>query len=104
MLTRIWIILSLVLFMTGFSSAQDKVVKAKISTTFGDIIVKLHNDTPIHRDNFIKHANKGWFDQTLFHRVMPYFMAQGGDPNSVGATATQALGADQCAKLSLIHI
>lgn len=80
-------------------SAPEKVYKAKISTTFGDMIIKLHNDTPIHRDNFIKYVNNGWYDGTIFHRVLPFFMAQGGDPNSVGASATQVLGADRCDKL-----
>ncbi len=77
----------------------EKVYKAKITTTFGDMIIKLHNDTPIHRDNFIKNVENGWYDGTLFHRVMPFFMAQGGDPNSVGAAPDQALGSDRCTTL-----
>ncbi len=80
-------------------SAQEKVYRAKISTNLGDMIIKLHNDTPNHRDNFIKYANNGWFDGTLFHRVLPFFMAQGGDPNSVGATPEKVLGSDRCDKL-----
>ena len=80
-------------------SAQDKVYKAKISTNLGDMIVKLHNDTPVHRDNFIKFVENKWYDGTLFHRVMPGFMAQGGDPNSVGAAPDKPLGADSCEKL-----
>ena len=48
-------------------SQPEKIYKAKITTTFGDMIVKLHNDTPIHRDNFIKYVNNGWYDGTLFH-------------------------------------
>jgi len=86
----------------GFSiSAQNanKVYKAKITTTFGDIIIKLHNDTPLHRDNFIKNVKNGWYNKTLFHRVMPAFMAQGGDPNSIGAARDQSLGSDRCTLL-----
>lgn len=80
-------------------NSQEKVYKAKISTLFGDMIVKLHNDTPVHRDNFIKNVKNGWYDGTMFHRVMPFFMAQGGDPNSVGASQSQQLGSDRCTKL-----
>ena len=43
---------------------------AKIQTTEGDIVVKLYDDTPLHRDNFIKLAKEGFYDGTLFHRVM----------------------------------
>lgn len=80
-------------------TAQDKVRKAKITTNLGEITIKLHNDTPNHRDNFIKFVENGWFDGTLFHRVLPFFMAQGGDPNSVGAKPDQKLGVDRCDKL-----
>lgn len=84
-------------FILGLS-AQEK-TKVKISTEFGDMIVELHNDTPLHRDNFIKNASNGWYDGTIFHRVIPHFMAQGGDPNSINATADQALGVDRCQKI-----
>ena len=78
--------------------AQSK-TKVQISTEFGDMIIELHNDTPLHRDNFIKNVSNGWYDGTLFHRVLPYFMVQGGDPNSIGATADQSLGVDRCTKI-----
>lgn len=77
----------------------QKEYKVKISTELGDIVVKLYNDTPIHRDNFIKNVKNGWYDNTLFHRVMPFFMAQGGDPNSIDAPETQSLGSDRCETL-----
>lgn len=80
-------------------NAQEKEVKVKITTEFGDMIVKLYNDTPIHRDNFIKNVKNGWYDGTIFHRVMSAFMIQGGDPNSIGASATQSLGNDRCVTL-----
>lgn len=93
--------LTLFLLLNAFmmsAFAQQK-TKVKISTEFGDMIVELHNDTPLHRDNFIKNAQNGWYDGTLFHRVIPYFMAQGGDPNSVNATPDQSLGMDRCQKI-----
>lgn len=65
---------------------------AKIQTTEGDIVVKLYDDTPLHRDNFIKLAKEGFYDGTLFHRVIKDFMIQGGDPDSRNATKNQQLG------------
>ena len=52
----------------------------KISTSLGDITVRLYDDTPIHRDNFLKLASEGYYNGTLFHRVIRDFMIQGGDP------------------------
>lgn len=64
----------------------------KISTSYGEVIVKLFNETPKHRDNFIKLAKEGTFNGTLFHRVIKDFMIQGGDPDSKNAVAGQLLG------------
>jgi peptidyl-prolyl cis-trans isomerase B (cyclophilin B) len=64
----------------------------KISTTLGDITVRLYDETPIHRDNFLKLASEGYFNGTLFHRVIKDFMIQGGDPESKGAPAGKNLG------------
>lgn len=66
--------------------------RIKISTSEGDIIVRLYDETPQHRDNFLKLAADGYFDGTLFHRVIKDFMIQGGDPNSKDAPAGQSLG------------
>jgi len=85
--------------VTAQAQTAEKEQKVKITTMFGEMIVKLYNDTPLHRDNFIKNAKNGWYDGTLFHRVMPYFMAQGGDPNSVEASGEQVLGRDNCQTL-----
>ena len=81
------------------SFSQEPIRKARITTTFGDIVVKLNNDTPLHRDNFIKNVQNGWYDGTLFHRVKDFFMFQGGDPNSINAPAEQVLGTDRCVKI-----
>lgn len=67
-------------------------MKVKITTTEGDIIVRLYDETPLHRDNFLKLAKEGYFDGTLFHRVIKDFMIQGGDPDSKGAPSGKMLG------------
>lgn len=64
----------------------------KIKTTEGDITVRLYDETPLHRDNFLKLAKEGFYDGTLFHRVIKDFMIQGGDPGSKGAPAGKMLG------------
>ena len=58
----------------------------------GDIIVRLYDETPIHRDNFLQLVKEGYYDGTLFHRVIKDFMIQGGDPDSKGAPAGKMLG------------
>lgn len=63
-----------------------------IKTTMGDIKVKLYDDTPKHRDNFLKLAKEGFYNGTLFHRVIKDFMVQTGDPESVNADSTARLG------------
>lgn len=52
-------------------------MKVKIQTMLGDIVVRLYDETPIHRDNFLKLAKEGYYDGTLFHRVIKNFMIQG---------------------------
>lgn len=64
----------------------------KLETTAGKIILKLYNETPQHRDNFIKIVNDDILDSVLFHRVIEAFMIQGGDPDSKYAMADDTLG------------
>ncbi|MCA0239035.1 MAG: peptidylprolyl isomerase [Bacteroidetes bacterium] len=64
----------------------------EIETDFGTMTAELYNATPKHRDNFIKLAEEGYYNDLLFHRVINGFMIQGGDPNSRNAPAGQALG------------
>ena len=54
----------------------------RIKTAYGECIIRLYNETPQHRDNFIKLVKKGFYNGTLFHRVIQNFMIQGGDPDS----------------------
>jgi cyclophilin family peptidyl-prolyl cis-trans isomerase len=64
----------------------------KISTPYGDMLIKLYNETPLHRDNFIKLVKESYYNDLLFHRVISDFMIQGGDPNSRNAQAGAPLG------------
>lgn len=64
----------------------------QIETKFGTMLAELYNATPKHRDNFVKLAEEGYYNDLLFHRVINGFMIQGGDPNSRNAPAGQALG------------
>lgn len=73
-------------------AAKPKNKYVKITTDKGTVFIKLYNETPLHRDNFIKVANEGLYNGTLFHRVIKEFMIQGGDPDSKNATAEASLG------------
>ena len=74
------------------STDMEKRTQVKIETTMGNIVVELYNETPKHRDNFIKLAKEGVYDSTLFHRVIRQFMIQAGDPESKTANDTAQLG------------
>lgn len=67
--------------------------RVRVKTTLGDITVLLYGDTPRHRDNFLKLAREGFYDGTLFHRVIKEFMIQAGDPDSREAAPGRQLGA-----------
>lgn len=61
-------------------------------TTEGEMVVRLYNETPLHRDNFVAKVRAGFFDSLLFHRIINNFVVQGGDPESKTATAETKLG------------
>ncbi|MCF0204007.1 MAG: peptidylprolyl isomerase, partial [Muribaculaceae bacterium] len=63
----------------------ENCTQVEISTTMGDIVVALYNETPKHRDNFIKLVNEKFYDGITFHRVINQFMVQTGDPNTKDA-------------------
>ena len=71
---------------------MEKETLVEMNTSYGKIVLKLYNDTPLHRDNFIKLVNEGVYDGLLFHRVIDKFMIQGGDPNSRDAQPGKMLG------------
>ena len=74
------------------NKTDNKMTKVKLETTLGDIVVELYNETPQHRDNFIKLVKSGYYDGVLFHRVIKDFMIQTGDGNSKTAGPETTLG------------
>lgn len=72
--------------------ARPKHDFVRIKTNKGECIIMLYNQTPKHRDNFLKLTREGFYNGTLFHRVIRDFMIQGGDPDSKTAKSGQALG------------
>lgn len=77
---------------TNHHMENEKRTLVKLETTMGNITVALYNETPKHRDNFIKLVKEGVYDSTLFHRVIKQFMIQAGDPDSKNAPDTAMLG------------
>ncbi len=98
------ILMSVVAFVVGIAAAcsqsdmseltvedpKDAIVE--LTTSMGDVVLELFNDTPQHRDNFLKLVKEGFYDGVLFHRVINEFMVQTGDPNSKNAPAGTQLG------------
>ena len=77
---------------TNHHMENEKRTLVKLETTMGNITVALYNETPKHRDNFIKLVKEGVYDSTLFHRGIKQFMIQAGDPDSKNASDTAMLG------------
>ncbi len=90
-------ILSLTLILLAtvslFAVKPQKPKMVKIETTLGTIKVMLYNETPQHRDNFLKLVKEKFYDGILFHRVIKDFMIQAGDPESINADSLTQLGA-----------
>ena len=76
---------------TADSIADGPVVE--LTTSLGTVRIRLYNDTPLHRDNFLRLVNDGTYDGVLFHRVIDGFMIQTGDPDSKTAKPGDHLGA-----------
>ncbi len=85
-------LISVVIVFTACSQNNSSGDMILISTEYGDMKVKLYDETPLHRDNFLKLTDEGFYNDLLFHRVIKDFMIQGGDPESKDATAEQRLG------------
>jgi cyclophilin family peptidyl-prolyl cis-trans isomerase len=95
-----WIFLWLGCLIVFSASAQkDSTVRKKdrkkdvlLQTSYGDMVIRLSDSTPLHRDNFLKLVKTGFYDSLLFHRVIQHFMIQSGDPQSKNAEAGKPLG------------
>ncbi|MDY3062472.1 MAG: peptidylprolyl isomerase [Bacteroidaceae bacterium] len=74
------------------SAKKEKRTKVEMLTSMGCITIELYNETPLHRDNFIKLVKEGYYNDLLFHRVIADFMIQGGDPDSKNAPEGKMLG------------
>ena len=92
-------LLSSLIFFSATAQKKDSTIRKKdrkrdvlMQTTMGEIVIRLSDSTPLHRDNFLKLVKVGYYDSALFHRVIKDFMIQGGDPESKRAAAGKPLG------------
>ncbi len=83
---------ALAVMLAACGPKTEKEVVMVVETTMGTVEFKLYNETPLHRDNFIRLAEEHYFDSLLFHRVIDDFVIQGGDPNSKYAKPGDMLG------------
>ena len=89
----VYVLMSLLAINTSCAQKESKYEKLiTISTQFGEMKIILFDETPKHKANFIKLAEEGFYDSTLFHRIINGFMIQGGDPDSKNAKPGQVLG------------
>src|SRR5688500_19301531 len=86
------LITALFVLSTLMGCTQKKDYVVTIKTKFGDMVAILYDETPKHKENFIKLAKDHYYDSLLFHRVIEGFMIQGGDPDSKIAKENQRLG------------
>lgn len=89
-------ILSILCIVMGFTlqngTKAEKRPRVEVRTELGTLVLELYNETPGHRDNFLKLVKEGYYDSLLWHRIIPQFMVQGGDPTSKRAAAGVPLG------------
>lgn len=92
------LLLTLMLFQHSEAQKEIKIKKKDrkrdihMQTSMGNMLIRLSDSTPLHRDNFIKLVKQGYYDSILFHRVINHFMIQAGDPNSKNAPKGKPLG------------
>lgn len=91
-MTKKFFLISAVIWLLGSACNREKTAYVLIETEFGNMKAMLYNSTPKHRDNFLKLAGEGYFNDLLFHRVIRGFMVQGGDPDSRNAAPGAMLG------------
>lgn len=86
------LLIGLILITQLMAQSQEARKKAMIKTNYGNMMVELYNETPQHRDNFVKLIEDGFYDSLQFHRIIKNFMIQGGDPGSKESKGDQPLG------------
>ncbi|MBR4845484.1 MAG: peptidylprolyl isomerase [Bacteroidaceae bacterium] len=88
------ILLTIVVLLLGIGAEakKEKKIEVQFETTVGDFRVELFNETPLHRDNFVKLVREGFYDSLLVHRAIYGFMVQMGDPTSRYAKPGESLG------------
>ncbi|MEG1188603.1 MAG: peptidylprolyl isomerase [Bacteroidales bacterium] len=97
---HLFLAISCILFFSGCRQHNPaNRSRLEIETSEGDILVELYNETPAHRDNFIRLAQAGFYNDLLFHRIINGFMIQGGDPASKNAPQGALLGAKDTGEL-----
>lgn len=89
---RIALVLTAFITLSMMSDIQAQSTKVKMKTSMGDITLMLYDDTPIHRDNFLKLVDEKFYDGISFHRVIAEFMIQGGDPSARESNPGPQLG------------
>ncbi len=94
-----WIFLIFLLVIFGCTSNHENERLVEIQTDFGKIVLKLYNQTPKHRDNFIKLIESGFYDSLTFHRVIKNFVIQGGDPMTRGYIPDSLVGENDSGNL-----
>ena len=80
------------MLLAGIAANAQKNRKVRVETDYGTMVIRLYDQTPLHRNNFIKLVKRRFYDSLLFHRVIRNFMIQGGDPTSKNAPAGTLLG------------
>jgi cyclophilin family peptidyl-prolyl cis-trans isomerase len=80
------------LFLSIYSFSQQKFPEVVLETIYGNLVISLYVETPLHSQNFIKLVNEGYYTDQLFHRVIKNFMIQTGDPDSKNSKPRQMLG------------
>ena len=91
-LALIFVVAGIGIYMSfGLISKKEKETMVQIETEFGTVKIKLYNETHLHRDNFIKLINEGFYTDLLFHRVIQGFMVQGGETNKINAESGKKL-------------
>ena len=89
---KLLLLLALIVSVSCFGEKKEKRAQVLLETSKGNIRIELYNETPLHRDNFLKKVKAGLYDGLLFHRVIKDFMIQGGDQTSKDAPKGKMLG------------